>query len=366
MRIYKNFCRIIAITLFALAPIVPAAGQPVDPMMPTSSVKDATVSPLATVSVTVADMDQTRKFFQGAMGLVPHDVSVKGDEARQLARHWGLPESDELKVFIFENPYASGSANVRAIEVSANLPTGRPKLSSRYIGPLGFGLPMTEIVQREAVVSIMGFKNTAGISSMNFARADGSTYPIEEIHFVAPDDVMVLGVDRGEQAQIGEVDPVLDMGGVAYSSFLVEDLERSGSFLRDVLGFELRRKTTFRSAGTGGMLDMRAGEEVAFNQWFSSGARSGYLVEMKLLDGNRIPSAAKGFSTRGIAAYSFTTSDIELIAQRWKVYGGAQRPIYTGSIPGFGPVRAMMIETPDRILVEILELRHSGSASSGN
>lgn len=365
MAIHKIFSRTIACALLAVASAVPAVGQPVDPMMPTSSVEDATVSPLATVSLTVANMDETRKFFQGAMGLVPYDVSVEGDEARKLTQHWGLPESNQLTVIVFRNPYAAGSADVRAIEVNPNSPTARPNLSSRYIGTLGFGLPMAEIAQREAIASIMGFESTAGISSMNFSRADGSTYPIEEIHFVAPDDIMVLGVDRGEQAQIGELDPVLDMGGVAYSSFLVEDLERSGAFLRHVLGFELRRETTFRSAGTGGgMLDMRAGEEVAFNQWFSSGARSGYLVEMKLLDGGRVPRVAEGFSTRGIAAYTFTTPDLDLIARRWQEYGGETRPIYEGSIPGFGPARALMIETPDGIPVEILELRAAESACS--
>jgi catechol 2,3-dioxygenase-like lactoylglutathione lyase family enzyme len=359
----KSLLRGLAAALLATAPHLAAASQQADPMAPTSSAEDRIVSPLATISIAVADLGETRKFFQGGLGLIPTDVSVTGKEARRLAEHWGLPPSDRLNILLFANPYASDAATVRAVEVGKKMLSGRPELSSRYVGPLGFGLPMTEIPQREEIVSAMGFKSTAGISRMNFARADGSTYPISEIHFRAPDDILVLGVDRGEQAQIGPVDPVLELGGVAYSSFLVEDLERSGAFLRDVLGLELRRQTTFRSAGSGGgMQDMRKGEEVAFNQWFSPGARTGYMVEMKLLDGGRMPRRSSGFATRGIAAYTFTTKDLVLIAKRWRAYGGAPRPIFKGHIPGFGRARAMMLMSPDGMPVEIIELRSASGS----
>lgn len=347
----------LAVLLSASSAPAVMAQAPVDPMAPTSSASNAIVSPLSVVSVAVADMEEARKFFQGGLGLVPQDVSVSGERARRLARHWGLKAADRINIMVFSNPFSPGAATIRAVEVGDDAPSSRPQTSSRYVGPLGFGLPMTDIAQRDAIVAAMGFKSTAGISQMNFPRADGSTYSISEVHFRAPDDFLVLGVDRGEQAQIGPIDPVLDIGGVAYSSFLVEDLDRSGKFLKDVLGLELRRQTTFRSAGSGGMLDMRKGEEVAFNQWFSPGARTGYLVEMKLLDGGRLPRTAKGYATRGIAAYTFTTRNIGELAKRWRAYGGAPQPIFKGDLPGFGPARAMMITTPDGIPVEIVEQR---------
>ena len=343
---------VLAVSSWTLA----AHAQAVDPMAPTSSAADAITSPLAAVSVATGDLETARRFYQGVLGLAPREETLTGPAARRLARHWGLGPTDRLSVTVFSNPYAPGSAMVRVVAVPADTPTGRPDVSSRYIGPLGFGMPMINIEQRKAIVSAFGFESTAGVVSMNFPRADKTTYKVSEIHFRAPDDMLVLGVDRGEQTQIGPIDPALSMGGVAYASFLVEDLETSGAFFRDVLGFELRREMSFRASGPGGgMQDMRAQEVVAFLHWFSPGARTGYLVMMKLLDGGRLERRSNGFATRGIAAWSFKTRDLNTVVRRWRAHSGKTAAIYAGELPGFGRVRAVMLRTPDGMPVEVVE-----------
>ena len=71
---------------------------------------------------------------------------------------------------------------------------------------------------RLAEVIKRGFSSTVGITKMNFSRADGSEYTVSEVHYVAPDDTLVLGVDRGGYTQVGPVNPATGIGGVAYSS----------------------------------------------------------------------------------------------------------------------------------------------------
>lgn len=354
----KTLLAITALAFASVMPIVPALAEETqaDPMAATSSVEDAVTSPLAMVTILSGDLEESRRFYQGALGLTPTEINLVPEDATKLAEHWTMEAAGALRAIVFSNPEAPGSAKVRVVEVPQSFPSGRPELSSRFLGPLGFGLPMVPIEQREAIVQAMGFTSTAGIARMDFPRADGTTYNVGEIHFRAPDDVMVLGVDRGELTQIGPVDEALGVGGVAYSSFLVDDVETTAGFFTDVLGYERRREMSFRASGPGGgMLDMRAQEEVAFLQWFSPGASSGYLVMMELLDGGKRERPAAGYAARGIAGWTLMTDDLEEVAARWFTYSGEEAAIYEGSLPGVGKGRAIMVYSPDGIPVEIVE-----------
>ena len=83
---------------------------------------------------------------------------------------------------------------------------------------------------RLAEVIARGFSSTVGITKMNFSRADGE-YTVSEVHYIAPDDTLVLGVDRGGYTQVGPVNPATGIGGVAYSSFMVDSIEQAPVFL---------------------------------------------------------------------------------------------------------------------------------------
>ncbi|MDA8555687.1 hypothetical protein N9K98_10820, partial [Luminiphilus sp.] len=169
-----------------------------DPMLPASSSADAVTSPLAAVTVMSHDLEASRAFYEGALSMTAEPISLTVDEAQLLKQHWALNEVDAIEGFVFSNPGAQGSAVVRVLRAPEDMPSGRPNLSSRYSGPLGFGLPDTNMPRRLVEVQTRGFKSTAGIKRMAFPRADGSEYTVSEVHYVAPDDVLVLGVDRGE------------------------------------------------------------------------------------------------------------------------------------------------------------------------
>jgi catechol 2,3-dioxygenase-like lactoylglutathione lyase family enzyme len=339
----------------AMTHTAPAQTAP-DPMLPTSDDSKAITLPLRIVTVTTSDLNRTRRFYQGAMSMDLELIESRGADAGRLAEHWGLPRRDALTVAVFRRETIEGSVAVRAIVVDADVPTLRPGYDSRIVGPLGVGFPVNGLPRRLEIAGALGFETTAGAKMMAFPRADGTTYDVGEFHLKAPDDVLVLGVDRGDKQPVGPIDPALDIGGGAYASVLVEDIERFGAFLRDVLGLELRRKMSFHSEGpAGGMQGLRDGEEVAFQQWFSPGARTGYLVVMELLDGPK-STGEPGPSHRGVAMWTFEVRSLETVLERWRAWSGdaTTKPVVL-EVPGLGRVRTAVIRTPDGLPVELFE-----------
>lgn len=327
----------------------------VDPMIPPAGERVGLTSPLRMVTVATGDMAATRRFYEGALGMTATAVHLSGTEGRALAKHWGLRLSKAPDVVIFSAPGAPGSGRVRAVAVDASLPAARPGRDSRYLGPLGLGFASSDLTDREKLVNGQGFVSTAGVKRMDFARADGTTYNVAEIHFHAPDDLLVLGVDRGDMRPVGPIDPGNKIGGVAYSSALVGDAKRAGEFLSEVVGLTRRRATQFEGGGPkGGMIGLDLGEPVAFEQWFSGGSSTGYLVVMQRLKGERVMPPASGFDARGIALWTFETSDLDGAVARYAAKGG-KAAISTVEIPGIGHRRAAVLRSPDNLAVELVE-----------
>ena len=335
----------------------PLAQQPADPMLPRSSVQDARTLPLRVVTITTSDLVATRRFYQGALGMDAELVTLRDDDARALAAHWGLGATDVLEMALFRQPGADNAASVRAIRVPETQASFRPAYDSRIVGPLGFGFPIRGLDRRYQVVQAHGFEATADVVSMAFPREDGSTYDVGEFHLMAPDDVLVLGVDRGPLTPIGAIDAALDIGGVAYSSVFVADISATGDFLREVLGLELRREMSFRSGGPdGGLRALERGQEVAFQQWFSPGASTGYLVVMELLDGEKISDVKPGLGQRGVGMWSFEVRDLDALLERWEAFSSQPRPaVRAVHLPDLGAVRSVVIHMPDGLPIEIVQ-----------
>ncbi len=324
-----------------------------DPMAPVRTQQPAETSPLRAVTIATDDFDRTRRFYCGVLGMVAERAPLDGADAAALAAHWGL-DAAPSHVMVLRQPGASGAAIVRAVLTPSSHPLARPAYDSRFVGPLGFGFPIRDLGAREQVANAFGFVASAGIRRMDFPRADGSTYNVGEIHFLAPDDIMVLGVDRGEMAPVGPLDEALSIGGVAYASVLVSDMAVFAAFLEDVLGLERRRRMSFQSPGpAGGMRGLDAGETIAFEQWFSHGAATGYLVVMQRLEGERTP-AATGFAGRGVAMWTFETEALDAAVARFHSAGGAAT-VRTLASPGFGRRRSAILTTPDGLPVELIE-----------
>jgi len=328
----------------------------VDPMLPRDDGRPVRVQPLAGVTLTTGDLTAARRFYQGALGMSPEFHRVQGEAAQRLSVHWGLPPQDHYDYVRLFRPGLEGALQIRLVGVDAALPTKRPSLDSRFDGPLGVGFPVRDLKSRHAVVEALGFGSTAGLTLMAFPRADGSTYDIGEVHWVAPDDVMVLGVDRAHLQPVGPIDSAIDIGGPAYSSTLISDAARFAPFFGEVLGFELRREFTFQSEGPSGGMRLPAGTEVHFQQWFAPGSRSGYLVVMQLLQNALRAPVPLAAPARGIAMWSFPTADLEATVQRARSHG---TPVLQAAewieAPGEAAVRSAVLATPDGFPVEIFQ-----------
>lgn len=326
-----------------------------DPMLPVSSVEDATISPIRALTIMSGDLDATRRFFQAGMDMSAELTTLDGPQAAALAAQWGL-EPGPVEMILFRHPDAQGAALVRAVKAPEGLAVMRPGYDSRPIGPLGFGYAGEDLEARRTIMEALGFETTAGVMYMDFPRADGTTYEVSEIHFKAPDDMLILAVNRGPKQPVGPIDPALGIGGAAYASILVGDLEESETFLGEVLGLERRRDIAFNASGpNGGMVGLRAGEEVAFQQWFSPGARTGYLVVMELLEGPKSETEL-GFEQRGVALWSFEVDDLDAVLERYAATGrtpAAAPALYVS--PGLGRVRGAILENPDGLPVEVYE-----------
>jgi catechol 2,3-dioxygenase-like lactoylglutathione lyase family enzyme len=329
-----------------------------DPMRPQSDAASALCSPLRALTITSGDLQATRRFYQGALGLVPGILEPDEAVASALISHWGLLPARPLRIVMFRRPGLDDAFELRVIEVPGALPVMRPHYVGDYIGALGLGFPSDDLEVRDRIVRALGFDSTAGITRMDFPRADGTTYNVGEVHYRAPDEVLVLGVDRGGMAPVSRVDPALGIGGPAYASMIVSDAAKVTPVFAAVLGYELRREMTFESDGPAGGMGLQEGARVRFQQWFSPGSAAGYLVIMELLDARRAPPVPLGPTARGVAMWSFEAADVEAAAARAVAIGleirSAPREI---DAPGLGRVRSLVVATADGFPIEIYARR---------
>lgn len=337
------------------------ASVPVDPMMPRADGRPLVCGPLSGITLASSDLAACRRFYGEALELHATDWSSRDEGVRQLLAHWGCTgagggANEQIDAVEFTRPGIPQAIRLRIVRVEAARPTSRPGLDCRIDGPLGLGVPVRDLYRRHARVEACGYTANAGVTTMSFPRADGSTYDIGETHWVAPDDVMVPGVDRAHLQPVGPIDETRGIGGPSYASALVSDVDRSGEFLDRILGYELRREFTFESEGPQGGMRLPAGARVRFQQWFAPGSSTGYLVIMQLLEHGRRAPHGLGLQNRGIGVWSFPTRElVEVEARVTRHAVRVLRPASPLAVPGLGRVRSMVIATPDGFPVEIFQ-----------
>lgn len=333
-----------------------AHAQATDPMEPTTSTQSAIVSPLRIVTIATRDMQATRRFYQGAMGMTPTVSTVSNGAAVTLAERWGLPAARALEVVLFTRPGLPDATMVRAVAVAEDMPLARPEYDAEYPGALGVGVPVHGLPKRDQIVTAFGYQSVVGVTLMAFPRADETTYTVGEIHYMAPDSILVLGVDRDDMRPVGPIDPALDIGGPAYSSMVVADAEGSGRFFEEILGLEKRREFNFKSKGVKGGLNLPPGTDVRFQQWFSPGSRTGYLVIMDLLNAGKPAPRPLGLANAGLGMWSFETQNLADVERRaMRAQTRILRPTRVMDLPGVGLSRSLVVATPDGFPVEIYQ-----------
>jgi catechol 2,3-dioxygenase-like lactoylglutathione lyase family enzyme len=294
----------------------PAATAQADPLQALSNADPVAASPLRRVTVATGDLMATRRFYADALGMAASRRSpVLPSEAHRLGVTSG---ADSMT---FARSGIPDAVTVRAIAVAARRRALRPSHNALALGGLAMGMPVSGKTKREAIVKAAGFRSAVGVTSMALPRADGSSYMVEEIHYQGPDGVLVLGIDRGEMPPVGPVDATTGIGGPAYSSLVVGDLQRTEMFMQTVLRYEKRRDAVFTSSGPKGGLGLPDGQRFAFQQWFAPGSTTGYVILMKMLDRPAEPAQPAGFVRRGIAMWTFDAVDLDDVAARAESVG---------------------------------------------
>ena len=331
----------------------------IDPMKARPSDREVFCQSLIAVTLARDDLLATRRFYQGALGMIADCAMLDGPSAQALREHWQFAGEGPVELMSFTRPGLADAVRIRVVHADATAPLARPNMDCRYDGALGVGFPVRGLAQRHQMVEAMGFDSRAGVTYMPFPRPDGSMYDIGESHWIAPDEVMVLGVDRADMQPVGPIDPALDIGGPSYSSMLVSDSAKAAEFFDGVLGLELRREFTFESDGPSGGMRLPVGTHVKFQQWFSPGSSTGYLVVMQLQQNALRAPSPIGLQSRGIGLWSFATQKLDEIAERASRADTSVTRIVSEPkaihIPNEGPYRAMVLTTPDGFPVELLQ-----------
>ncbi len=303
----------------------------------------------------------TRHFYRDMMAMA--DVS---DRAMPVAGQaiqrelWGLGAGQQWSEQLYERPGLPQVPRVRVLAMDAPGAVIRPGMDVLLEGGLSVGFAVRNRVEMEQCVArgeALGIGTTAGITTIEFRRPDGSPYEALETHFKAPDDVYGLGVGRPEDLPpVGPIEPGQMIGGPAYSAQVVNHADDDVAFYRDVLGFEVRRDVDLTSSGPAGGLDLQAGTVMRFLQLYAAGSDTGYLVMLDFRDAGKPPSGPIRPPGRGVAMWTFPTDDLDAVLARGReqgvrVLGG---PVMLDS-PLLGSHRAATLLTPHGFLIELVQ-----------
>ena len=323
--------------------------------------RDYRVGSLLMVTHVTGEPEATRNFYRGMMAMA--DVSGRAMPAagRAIQRVlWGLDPGTRWTEQLYERP---GLPQVPRVRVLAMEPMGaviRPGMDVLHEGGLSVGFAVRNRVEMEQCVArgeTLGIGTTAGITTIEFRRPDGSPYEALETHFRAPDEVYGLGVGRPEDLPpVGPIEPGQMIGGPAYSAQVVNHADEDVAFYRDVLGFEVRRDVDLTSSGPAGGLGLQAGTVMRFLQLYAAGSETGYLVMLDFRDAGKPPAATIRPPGRGVAMWTFPTDDLDAVLARCRETG---RRVLGGPVtldsPLLGPHRAATVLTPHGFLVELVE-----------
>jgi len=319
------------------------------------------IGSLLMVTHVTADGDATRHFYRDMMAMA--DASEKAMPAAARAaqcRLWGLGEDTRWSEQLYERPTLREVPRVRVLVMDRAGAAIRPDMDVLIEGGLSVGFAVRNRPEMEQCVArgeALGIGTTAGITTIEFRRPDGTPYEALETHFRAPDEVYGLGVGRPEDLPpVGPIEPGQMIGGPAYSAQVVNHADDDIAFYRDVLGFEVRRDVDLTSSGPAGGLGLQAGTVMRFVQLYAAGSSTGYLVMLDFRDAGRPNPATVRPPGRGVAMWTFPTDDLDAVVERCRGFGlrTLGGPVALDS-PLLGRHRAATVLTPHGFLIELVE-----------
>lgn len=326
-----------------------------DPLKPKGCAHANAAGALDSVLITTADLPAALQFYADGLSMEVHAAeTLDAHSAAVLRSHYGLPGEGELQLRVLARPGVDGNPKLVLIDVPGATPLARPGHDSRLCGPLSLGFAVREIERREARMVALGWPARAGVTILRMADGAGGHYNVKETHYRAPDGVLALAIDRGEMTPVAPLDARTNTGGPAYTGMMVADAKRSGEFLQRVLGLELRREVLMDSSGPDGGMGLPAGTRFLFQQWFSPGATTGYVILMQLMAGARSPEHPSGPTSRGMAAWSFPVADVDLVHARATRTERLGQPINLVR-PAGGAARACVLSMPEGFRIEVFQ-----------
>jgi len=323
-----------------------------DVFEPQGSAGEALVGPLHTVTFATAAIGETRRFFSDGLGLAADDTTTL--DARQC--EWlGVPAGTRAERFSM--PSVERDSQIRVLYVADTTTRIRPTVDGRHVGGLSIGFPMAGLAAREAVVEAAGFASSVGVKRIEFTSPDGVGYVSEEIHFIAPENVFALGVQRPDGFRpVGPLDESAGIGAPAYSAQCVAGADAVIPFYRDVLGYEIRRDVDLTVVEPSG-LNLDDGMTERFIQAFAPGASTGYLVFLDHYDANVGPPLPDiGPPSRGVVMWSFPCRDVAAVRDRAIAFGADIIREDSDAQSPFLPGRAsLLIRAPGGFPVEVFD-----------
>lgn len=327
-----------------------------DPMAPSGVGGGAGTGPLAVVTITTGELERSAELYRGLLGLGGERQAFAGHSGAALAERWGVvPGLREWGFIELTDPAFPDAVRLRLLPTSPDAPSRRPERETRFAGGLGIGVPTRDLQRINARMAAAGIESSVGVISMAFPRDDGTSYEVGEAHYLMPDGVMLLGVDRGDLAQIGPIDAKRGHGGIAYSSIVTTDCARLAVLLGEVLGLERRRACVLEAGGPQDGMRLPPGTQVQFEQWFAAGTTSNYLVVMEFA-GVGLPAPTVTGGERGLSRWTFATNDLDrcLSAAR-RVGVDVVDKAAEFALPGPLAQRLATIRTADGLMIELAE-----------
>lgn len=328
-----------------------------DPLAPSGNAADAFAGPIACVTVITKFEAEARRFYTNVMEMEVSDAlstpSARHQEQRTL---WGLPNDFDWTEVVFHRPALPETTLLRMLSSEQ---AGDPVRSGYNVlseGGLSVGFAMHDMAVVVEHGKTLGYDTTAGITTLDMKRMDGSPYQALECHFKAPDDIYALGVGRPRDlAPVGPIEDGKTVGGPSYAGQIMNHCEETLRFYTDVLGYEIRNRTSLPPSGPEGGLIKPPGTESDFLQVFAPGSTTGYFIVLDYGD--------KGLENQHIApphsGVVMWTIPVKSIAQVIKEAPSTGCSVLAGPLetetPYFGKHLAVTIKTANGFLVECIE-----------
>lgn len=328
-----------------------------DPLAPTGNAEDAFAGPIACVTIITKCESEAKRFYTNVMEMEigEHLPTPSARHADQRAL-WGLPNDFEWAEIVFYRSMLPDTTLLRMLSSEQAGPPVRSGYNVLSEGGLSVGFAMHDMAVVVEHGKTIGYETTAGITTLDMKRTDGSPYQALECHFKAPDDIYALGVGRPRDlAPVGPIEDGKTVGGPSYAGQIMNHCEDTLRFYTEVLGYEIRNRTSLPPSGPEGGLIKPPGTESDFLQVFAPGSTTGYFIVLdygdKGLGNDRVAPPHSGVVMWTIPVMSIAEVMKKAPSTGCSVLAG---PIETEN-PYFGAHRAVTIRTANGFLVECIE-----------